>query len=282
MNRKIQILGAILFLLFVAVMCIIIMLLPKETDDNFVELDTVSVNGVVFRDPNYYITINVKDDKVFVIDALDNRTFTFSGISALNPESVANREDDKFAQDLKNKGINIEKSSFHYLINNMAVAVSENGKAELYIRVDGKIRTFDLYLQKTSYITDIAKKLATYNETIFDESSGNLYFTTTYELAKYDETLNAITINNEQFILPEEIKPYMGSMDGVESLIAASNYSEVAFTQKNSKYVIPLPLNVTLSINNQNEISLYDEASHSYNYISDSMTQDHDGKVVLK
>ena len=282
MEKKVQLLGGLALILFVLLISVIIMLLPKENNDNFVELDNISVNGIVYKDNNAYITINAKDNRVFVIDAENNRTFTFTGIESLKPEDVVNKEDNKLVNDLHKKGVKLEKSTFYYQINNIALTMEENGKATLYIRVDNKIRVFDLYILKTSYITDIASKLELYNSAEFDNSQGNLYFTTEYQLARYTEDTNTIEINNEKFVLPEEIKPYMGSMDGVESLIFASNYSEVLFTQRNAKYIIPLPLNMTLSINNQEEISLYDEGSNSYNYISDAMTKDHNGKVILK
>lgn len=282
MEKKVQLLGGLALILFVLLISVIIMLLPKENNDNFVELDNISVNGIIYKDNSAYITINAKDNRVFVIDAENNRTFTFTGIESLKPEDVVNKEDNKLVNDLHKKGVKLEKSTFYYQINNIALTMEENGKATLYIRVDNNIRVFDLYILKTSYITDIAKKLELYNSEEFDDSQGNLYFTTEYQLARYTEDTNTIEINNEKFILPEEIKPYMGSMDGVESLISASNYSEVLFTQRNAKYIIPLPLNMTLSINNQEEISLYDEGSHSYNYISDAMTKDYNGKVILK
>lgn len=282
MEKKVQLLGGLALILFVLLISVIIMLLPKENNDNFVELDNISVNGIVYKDNSAYITINAKDNRVFVIDAENNRTFTFAGIESLKPEDVVNKEDNKLVNDLHKKGVKLEKSTFYYQINNIALTMEENGKATLYIRVDNNIRVFDLYILKTSYITDIAKKLELYNSEEFDDSQGNLYFTTEYQLARYTEDTNTIEINNEKFILPEEIKPYMGSMDGVESLISASNYSEVLFTQRNAKYIIPLPLNMTLSINNQEEVSLYDEGSHSYNYISDAMTKDYNGKVILK
>lgn len=282
MEKKVQLLGGLALIVFVLLISVIIMLLPKENNDNFVELDNISVNGIVYKDNNAYITINAKDNRVFVIDAENNRTFTFTGIEALKPEDVVNKEDNKFINDLHKKGVKVEKSTFYYQINNIALTMEENGKATLYIRVGNNIRVFDLYILKASYITDIASKLELYNSAEFDDSQGNLYFTTEYQLARYTEDTNTIEINNEKFILPEEIKPYMGSMDGVESLISASNYSEVLFTQRNAKYIIPLPLNMTLSINNQEEISLYDEGAHSYNYISDAMTKDHNGKVILK
>lgn len=282
MEKKVQLLGGLALILFVLLISVIIMLLPKENNDNFVELDNISVNGIVYKDNNVYITINAKDNRVFVIDSENNRTFTFTGIESLKSEDVVNKEDNKLVNDLHKKGVKLEKSTFYYQINNIALTMEENGKATLYIRVDNNIRVFDLYILKTSYITDIAKKLELYNSEEFDDSQGNLYFTTEYQLARYTEDTNTIEINNEKFILPEEIKPYMGSMDGIESLISASNYSEVLFTQRNAKYIIPLPLNMTLSINNQEEVSLYDEGSHSYNYISDAMTKDYNGKVILK